>query len=189
MPVEFASLCVYCGSSSGARPEYQAAARALGIILAERQIRLVYGGGRVGLMGALADAAIDAGGEVIGVIPRALMDKELGHQGVATLHVVRDMHERKHMMATLAEGFIAMPGGWGTLEELTEMLTWLQLGFHDKPIGLFNVAGYYDRLLAFEAQMVEEKFVRAGHRDLMCVASDPSDLLAKMAAREKITPI
>ncbi len=173
-------LCVYCGSSVGARPEYEAAATALGRLLAERDIELVYGGGHVGLMGAIADGALAAGGRVIGVIPRALMDRELGHTGIQDLRVVADMHERKMTMAGLADAFVAMPGGWGTIEELAEMLTWLQLAIHAKPIGVLNVAGYFDPFLAFADRMIQERFVRVEHRDLFSVDSDPAVLLERL---------
>ena len=173
-------LCVYCGSSVGARPEYEGAATALGRLLAERAIELVYGGGHVGLMGAIADGALAAGGRVIGVIPRALMDRELGHTGIQDLRVVADMHERKMTMAGLADAFVAMPGGWGTIEELAEMLTWLQLAIHAKPIGVLNVAGYFDPFLAFAERMIEERFVRVEHRGLFSVESDPAVLLERL---------
>ncbi len=173
-------LCVYCGSSAGARPEYEGAATALGRLLAERDIELVYGGGHVGLMGAIADGALAAGGRVIGVIPRALMDRELGHTGIQDLRVVADMHERKMTMAGLADAFIAMPGGWGTIEELAEMLTWLQLAIHAKPIGVLNVAGYFDPFLAFAERMIEERFVRVEHRQLFSVESEPAALLERL---------
>ena len=173
-------LCVYCGSSIGARPEYRDAASALGHLLAARNIELVYGGGHVGLMGAVADGALAAGGRVIGVIPRALMDRELGHTGIQDLRVVADMHERKTMMAGLADAFIALPGGWGTIEELSEMLTWLQLAIHAKPIGVLNVAGYFDPFLVFAERMIEERFVRVEHRHLLSVASEPGTLLDRL---------
>lgn len=175
-------LCVYCGSSSGAQPAYRAAALALGASLAARGIELVYGGGHVGLMGAVADGALAGGGRVIGVIPQALMKRELGHTGIQDLRVVGDMHERKLTMANLADAFIALPGGWGTLEELTEMLTWLQLAIHAKPIGVLNVAGYFDHLLAFAETMMREAFVRAEHRSLFCVAEDAEKLIDQLAA-------
>jgi uncharacterized protein (TIGR00730 family) len=175
-------LCVYCGSAFGARAAYRDGATRLGALLAERGIELVYGGGRVGLMGAVADGALAAGGHVIGVIPRALMDRELGHTGIQDLRIVADMHERKMTMADLADAFVAMPGGWGTLEELTEMLTWLQLGIHAKPIGLLNLDGYFDGFLQFAERMIEEAFVRPEHRALLHVESDPVALLARLAA-------
>jgi uncharacterized protein (TIGR00730 family) len=173
-------LCVYCGSSMGGDPRYEAGARSLGSLLAGSGIELVYGGGHVGLMGAVADGTLAAGGRVIGVIPKALMERELGHTGIQDLRVVADMHERKMMMAELADAFIAMPGGWGTLEELTEMLTWLQLGIHGKPIGLLNVGGYYDAFLQFADHMVDQRFIRVEHRTLMAVESDPAALLARL---------
>ena len=173
-------ICVYCGSSSGALPIYRDGAVRVGRLLAEAGIGLVYGGGHVGLMGAVADAALAAGGHVIGVIPRALMDRELGHGGIQDLRVVADMHERKMTMASLADAFIAMPGGWGTIEELTEMLTWRQLAIHAKPIGLFNVGGYYDTFVAFAEEMVERRFVREEQRDLLIVEADPVRLLGRL---------
>ena len=173
-------LCVYCGSSVGARAEYKQAASALGRLLAERDIELVYGGGHVGLMGAVADGALSAGGRVIGVIPRALMDRELGHTAIQDLRVVADMHERKMTMAGLADAFIALPGGWGTIEELSEMLTWLQLAIHAKPIGILNVAGYFDPFLAFAERMIEERFVRVEHRHLFSVECEPEALLERL---------
>jgi len=178
----FRRLCVYCGSAIGGRDAYRAAATELGGLLARRGIELVYGGGHVGLMGAVADGALAAGGHVIGVIPRALMDRELGHTGIQDLRVVADMHARKLPMAGLADAFIAMPGGWGTLEELTEMLTWLQLGIHRKPIGLLNVAGYFDAFLVFAEQMVAERFVREEQRTLLAVEAGPEALLARLLA-------
>lgn len=174
-------VCVYAGSSPGARPEFTATARALGTLLAQRGYGVVYGGGKVGLMGTLADAALAAGGEVIGVIPHALVAKELGHPGVTQLHAVDTMHERKARMAAESDAFIALPGGIGTLEELFEALTWLQLGFHAKPVGLLNVAGYYDALLAFLANMETERFIREEHREMLIVESDPATLLEKLS--------
>ncbi len=175
-------LCVFTGSSPGARPEYRAAALELGRLLGERDIRLVYGGATVGLMGAVADAALAAGGRVTGVIPRALMDKELGHAGLTELRVVESMHQRKQAMADRADGFIAMPGGMGTLEELTEILTWAQLGIHGKPCGILNVAGYFDRLLGFLDHAVAERFLRPEHRELLMEAATPVALLDALAA-------
>ena len=164
----------------GSRPLYRDGALALGGLLARHGIELVYGGGHVGLMGAVADGALAAGGHVIGVIPRALMDRELGHTGIQDLRVVADMHERKMTMAGLADAFIAMPGGWGTIEELAEMLTWLQLGIHAKPIGLLNLGGYFDPFLAFAERMVEQQFVRPEQRNLLAVESDPQALLDRL---------
>jgi hypothetical protein len=173
---------MYCGSSSGASPVHREAAMALGAHLARSGIGLVYGGGNVGLMGALADAALAAGGEVIGVIPASLQEKELGHGGCTELRVVASMHERKQLMADLADGFIALSGGVGTLEELFETFTWLQLGFHAKPVGLLNVAGFYDRLLDFLRHLTEECFLKREHFDCLLVAEDATALLAQMAA-------
>lgn len=178
------TLCVYCGSSRGHDASYADAARALGMHMAERGLSLVYGGGHVGLMGIIADAVLVAGGAVTGVIPSALMDAEVGHDKLTKLHVVKDMHERKAMMAELADGFIAMPGGIGTLEELFEVMTWLQLGYHAKPVGLLNVNGFYDELLAFLDKQRETGFVRAEHRDLLITDSDPSSLLERVLTFE-----
>ncbi|HEX9401189.1 MAG TPA: TIGR00730 family Rossman fold protein [Anaeromyxobacter sp.] len=170
-------VCVFCGSSPGSSPSYLAAAKAMGRTLAERGIGLVYGGGSVGLMGAVADAALAAGGEVVGIIPRALQLRELAHARLTTLHVVGSMHERKAKMAELAHGFIALPGGMGTLEEFAEMLTWAQLGLHARPCGLLDVGGYYQPLIAFFDRAVAEGFVRPEHRRLMVVGEDPAALL------------
>ena len=175
-------ICVFCGSSAGAREEYAQAARSMGTLLAERGIGLVYGGGRVGLMGVVADAVLAAGGEAVGVIPEALMRREVGHLALTELHVVGSMHERKALMADLSDGFIAMPGGYGTFEEFCEVLTWSQLGIHPKPCGLLNVAGYYAPLLAMFDHAVAEGFVRSTHRGIVLEADDPASLLARMAA-------
>ncbi len=175
-------VCVYCGSNAGASAEYRSAAEALGTLLAVQGVGLVFGGGRVGLMGAIADAALRAGGEVIGVIPRALEEKELGHTGCTELHVVGSMHERKQLMADLADGFLALPGGIGTLEELFETFTWLQLGFHAKPVGVLNVAGFFDHLLAFLRDVTTGKFLLPEHLDCLLVESTPEPLLARMSA-------
>ncbi|AKT43135.1 TIGR00730 family Rossman fold protein [Chondromyces crocatus] len=180
----FRRLCVYCGSSVGVRPEYEEAARGLGAFLAGRGIGLVYGGGRVGLMGAVADGALAAGGEVIGIIPEKLRARELAHLGLTELFVVDSMHARKTMMAYLSDGFIAMPGGWGTLEETFEVTTWAQLNYHLKPVGLLNVGGYYDKLLAFVDHAVTEGFIREAHRGLVVSSSDPADLLEQMSRVE-----
>ena len=153
------SVCVFCGSSTGDDPAYAAAARLLGRTLADAGITLVYGGGHVGLMGVLADAALERGGEVVGVMPKALIDREIGHTNLTKLHVVSSMHERKALMSKLSEGFVALPGGNGTLEEFFEVLTWAQLGEHEKPCGLLNVSGYYDPLLKVFDQMVENEFL------------------------------
>ena len=175
-------ICVYCGSSPGARPAYAAAAEELARALAGRGIGLVYGGAAVGVMGRLADAMLAAGGEAIGVIPRSLIDREIAHPGLTRLLVVESMHERKAAMAALADGFVALPGGFGTLEELFEMLTWAQLGLHRKPCALFNVAGYYDHLCRFLDHMTGERFLRRANRDMLLVADDVESLLARMAA-------
>jgi uncharacterized protein (TIGR00730 family) len=174
-------ICVYCGSSTGANPAHREAAVNLGALLAKQGIGLVYGGGNVGLMGVIADAALGAGGEVIGVIPSALMNKELGHLGVTKLHVVGSMHERKQLMADLSDGFIALPGGIGTLEELFETFTWLQLGFHSKPVGLLNRDGFYDYLLVFLRHAAEERFIRMEHLDSLLIETDAVALLERMA--------
>ena len=174
-------ICVYCGSSMGADSAHREAAVSLGALLASRGVGLVYGGGNVGLMGAVADGALHAGGEVIGVIPRALMDKELGHTGVTKLHITDSMHERKQLMADLSDGFIALPGGIGTFEELFETLTWLQLGFHAKPVGRLNVTGFYDPLLAFLRHATESRFMRPAYLESLLVETDAPALLARMA--------
>jgi uncharacterized protein (TIGR00730 family) len=173
-------ICVFCGSSVGTRPAYATAARELGRTLAERGLGIVFGGGKVGLMGVLADAALAAGGEAIGVIPEALVAREIAHNGLTKLHVVRSMHERKTLMADLADAFIALPGGYGTFEEFFEAVTWTQLGIHKKPCGLLNVDGYYDALLALLDRAVGEGFVRAANRSLVLDAPDVSGLLDKL---------
>jgi uncharacterized protein (TIGR00730 family) len=178
------AVCVFCGSSSGNDPAYAEAARTLGRTLAERGITLVYGGGHVGLMGVVADAALGAGGEAIGIMPKALVEREIGHTGLTKLHVVSSMHERKAMMSELSEGFVALPGGNGTLEEFFEVLTWAQLGEHDKPCGLLNVAGYYDPLLAVFDRMVDRDFLRGEHRELVLVERDPSARLERFEVYE-----
>ena len=180
MTKKFLSVCVYCGSSSGNNPVYADAAKALGRALVKHNLSLVYGGGHVGLMGIVADAVLNAGGEVTGVIPKALMDTEVGHDHLTRLLVVKDMHERKALMAEHADGFIAMPGGIGTLEELFETLTWAQLGFHEKPIGLFNVAGFYDPLIEFLRHQTSQGFLRAEHKDLLLVEAEPDPLIEQL---------
>ncbi|HEX4932615.1 MAG TPA: TIGR00730 family Rossman fold protein [Gemmatimonadaceae bacterium] len=174
-------VCVFCGSSPGARPEYAAAAAALGTRLAQRGMGLVYGGARVGLMGAVADAALAAGGEVIGVIPRALVEREVAHSGLADLRVVSSMHERKATMADLSDAFVALPGGIGTFEELFEVWTWGQLGLHAKPVALLDSGGYYAPLVAFLDHAVEERFIRPGHRAALLVERDIDALLDRLA--------
>ena len=171
------SVCVFCGSNGGANPAYLAAAEAVGTGLAQRGIRIVYGGGRVGLMGALADSARAAGGEVVGVMPQQLVDREIGHTGIDDLRVVDTMHERKALMVELAEAFIALPGGIGTLEELFEVYTWAQLGIHAKPLALLDVAGYYEPLAAFLDHAVAQRFVRAETRAMLSVADSLEGVL------------
>ena len=174
-------ICVYCGSSSGKNPAYSQAAVNLALALCERNIGLVYGGGAVGIMGTVADAVLAAGGEAIGVIPKALAIKEVAHDSLSELHVVASMHERKAMMADLADGFIALPGGWGTLEEIFEILTWAQLGFHDKPCGLLNIEGYYDGLIGFLENSFEQQFVNELYRPMLMKAREPLTLLDQFA--------
>jgi uncharacterized protein (TIGR00730 family) len=175
-------ICVFTGSSDGRRRSYRTAAIDLGETLVRRGYELVYGGAQVGLMGAIADAALAAGGHVIGVIPQALVTREVAHRGLPDLRVVASMHERKALMADLSDGFIAMPGGWGTLEELFEVLTWGQLGLHHKPCGLLNVDGYFDPLLTFLARAFEERFVRSEYASLLPVATSPDELLDRFDA-------
>lgn len=177
-------LCIYCGSSPGSGEDYAAAARAAGQALARRGITLVYGGGNVGMMGRIADAVLDTGGQVIGVIPHHLADKELAHERATQMLRVNSMHERKQTMADLSDGFIALPGGIGTLEELFETMTWLQLGLHRKPIGLLNVAGFFDAMLTFLDHMVAERFLKPEHRDLLIVDHDIDRLIDRMASFE-----
>jgi uncharacterized protein (TIGR00730 family) len=175
-------ICVFCGSSAGARAEYREAAELVGRLLAERGIELVYGGGRVGLMGAVADACLGAGGRVIGVIPQGLMDREVGHRGLTELRVVGSMHERKALMADLADGFLCLPGGFGTWDEFCEILTWAQLGLHRGPCGLLNVLGYYDPLLAMADRACAEGFVSEANRGLILADEDAAGLLDRMGA-------
>jgi uncharacterized protein (TIGR00730 family) len=179
-------ICVFCGSSPGRRASYAVAARRLGTLLGERGIGLVYGGGNVGLMGLVADAALDAGGEVTGVIPRALVDRELAHRRLTSLRVVDTMHARKQLMHDLADGFIAMPGGFGTLDELFEALTWAQLGMHRKPCGLLDVDGFWAPLWQMVETQVAEDFVRPHHKKLLLRHEEPTALLDAMAAFEPI---
>jgi uncharacterized protein (TIGR00730 family) len=174
---ELKRVCVFCGSSPGLRPEYLEATRALGRALVARGVGLVYGGGKVGLMGAVADAVLAGGGEVIGVIPEALLAREVGHAGLTELHVVRSMHERKARMAELADAFVALPGGFGTWEEYCEVLTWAQLGLHPKPCGLLDVAGYYAPFVALMDRAVAEGFVKPAHRALVLEATEPERML------------
>lgn len=183
-------VCVFCGSNSGQQPAYREAARRMGQTLAQNGLGLVYGGGKVGLMGALADAALEQGAEVIGIIPQALFEKEVAHPGLSELRVVASMHERKALMADLADGFVALPGGFGTLEEFCEILTWSQLGIHQKPMGLLNTAGFYTPLLGMFDHAMQEGFVRPEHRQMILVDENPAGLLEQMlgyvpAARPK----
>ena len=175
------SVAVYCGSRFGDRPAYTDSARTLGRLIAEAGGCVVYGGGRVGLMGSVADAALAAGGCVVGVIPQALLDREVGHAGLTELHVVQTMHERKQLMAERADAFIALPGGIGTLEEIYEVWSWQQLGYHDKPVALLNVEGYYDALLEFMRVSHERGFVSAPQYHALLVDDDPARLLARLA--------
>ncbi len=175
-------ICVFCGSNAGARSEYAEAARALAAVLVEHKLGIVYGGGNVGLMGVLADAALERGGEVTGVIPRSLVVKEVAHRGVTELLIVETMHERKALMNDLSDAFIALPGGFGTLDEFFEVLTWSQLGIHGKPCALLNVAGYYDRMLAMLDHAVAECLLRPAHRELVIADTDPSRLMQRISA-------
>lgn len=175
------AVAVFCGSSVGNNPAFAAAARDVGRLLATSGQRVIFGGGCVGLMGVLADATLEAGGQAIGVIPQALVDKEVAHRGLTQQHIVRSMHERKALMADLADAFIALPGGVGTLEEFFEIWTWAQLGLHAKPFGLLDVAGFYQPLLAFLNQVVAQGFVRPRHRELLLVDDDPARLVTKLA--------
>jgi len=177
------TICVYCGANAGISDNYAAAARALGAAMVEQNLALVYGGGKVGLMGVIADEVLRLGGEVTGVIPTALVEREVGHAGLTRQFIVKDMHERKAMMAQLSDGFIAMPGGLGTLEELFEMLTWSQLGIHDKPIALYNVDGFYDRLVDFIAHAREEGFIHPRNAERMLVEEAPAALVALLKAQ------
>jgi uncharacterized protein (TIGR00730 family) len=170
-------ICVFCGAHPGSRPEYRAATEKLGAEIVRRNIGLVYGGGNVGLMGVLADAVLKAGGEVVGVIPEILMAREVGHNGLTKLHVVRSMHERKALMADLSDAFIALPGGYGTLEEFCEIVTWSQLGFHAKPCGILNVEGYYSPLLAMFDHAVQEQFLKQENRELVLARDSAAALL------------
>jgi len=170
-------ICVFCGSSAGSKPEYRASAQQLGAELTRRKIGLVYGGGNVGLMGAIADSVLEAGGEAIGVIPEHLMSREIGHNRLTKLHIVRSMHERKALMSDLSDAFIALPGGFGTLEEFCEVLTWSQLGLHAKPCGIVNVLGYYTPLLAMLDHAVQERFLKPQNRALVLARDKPAELL------------
>ncbi len=182
MKKKLGSVCVYCGSSVGANREYARAAQELGCLFAERGITLVYGGGSIGLMGVIADAALAAGGRVIGVIPQGLRTRELAHEGLSEMVAVDSMHARKQIMVDRSDAFIALPGGIGTLDELFEAFTWLQLGIHDKPVGMLNVSGYYDSLIQFLQRMGEEKFLKRAHLECLMVDDDASRLLDRLAA-------
>jgi uncharacterized protein (TIGR00730 family) len=180
-------VLVFCGSSPGSRPEYTAAAASLGRLLAERELELVYGGASVGVMGAIADATLAAGGTAIGVIPNRLLEAEIAHPGLSKLHITDTMHERKALMSELADAVIALPGGTGTLDEFFELFTWSQLGLHQMPLGMLNVAGYWDPLLAFLDHAVNERFLRAEHLALLIVSLEPGALLDELAAYEPRT--
>lgn len=175
------SVCIYCGSSPGNDPAFTAAATAFAGTMAERGLRLVYGGGSVGLMGVVADTVLSAGGQVIGIIPERLWNKEVGHRGLTALEIVPDMHTRKARMVDLADAFVALPGAFGTLDELFEVLTWQQIGYHQKPVGLLNVDGYFDHLLAFARHAHEKGFLRKVHLDALVVDTEPARLLDRLA--------
>jgi len=181
---EFNRLAVYCGSATPADPVYIETAREVGTALAQRGITIVYGGGKAGLMGIVADAAMEAGGEVIGVIPEALVHTEVAHRGLTELHVVPDMHSRKALFTSLSDGFITLPGGVGTMDELWEAISWSQLGYHDKPVGLLNVGGFYDQLIAFNRHMIETGFIRPPHAGILIARDRLPALLDTMAAYE-----
>ena len=187
MPTHMTRLCVFCGTNTGARPEYGTAARELGALLAAEGIELVYGGASVGIMGELADAVQEGGGHVTGIIPQQLIQKESAHRGIQDLIVVASMHQRKSQMADLSDGFIALPGGIGTLEGFFEILTWGQLGIHAKPCGILNIAGYFDSLIAYLDNSVAEGFLTAEHRETIMVEEEPEALLERMRAYEKPT--
>jgi uncharacterized protein (TIGR00730 family) len=180
------SICIFCGSSHGASPSYALAARRLGMLLAENNITLVYGGGNVGLMGELADAALSASGRVIGVIPQALVDRELAHHDVTELKIVTTMHERKQLMSDLADAYIALPGGLGTLEEFFEVLTWAQLGIHSKPAGILNIAGYYDHLRVLLDHMRDEHFIHPEHLDMIFIDELETRLLERLRSSSPV---
>lgn len=181
------SICVFCGSRLGSKPIYRETAKSVGQLIAQQQLRLVYGGGNIGLMGVVADAVLEHGGEVVGVIPGHLQEKEVGHAGLTELHVVSTMHERKALMANLSDAFIALPGGFGTFEEFCEILTWAQLDLHRKPCGLLNVDGFYDPLLTLFDRAVDDGFLRPEYRSMVLTATDTDELLMRMRAY-KIDP-
>jgi uncharacterized protein (TIGR00730 family) len=174
-------ICVFCASSLGNDPTFISAAKSLGQALSERKIELVYGGGNIGLMGVIADSVLNAGGRVIGVIPQALVDKELAHRGITDLRIVNSMHDRKALMSELSDGFIALPGGYGTLEEFCEILTWAQLGLHQKPFGLLNVSGFYDHFLEFLDHVVSTRLLRPQHRALILNSKNVEELLTELS--------
>ena len=182
MPTHMTRLCVFCGTNAGSRPEYGAAARELGALLAAEGIELVYGGASVGIMGELADAVQEGGGHVTGIIPQQLIQKEAAHRGISDLIVVASMHQRKSQMADLSDGFIALPGGIGTMEEFFEVLSWAQLGIHDKPCGLLNTAGYFDNLIRFLDSALDQDFLKPKHRALVIVENEPAVLLDRFDA-------
>ena len=182
----FERICVFCGSSVGLRKQYEDAAKSMAEELARREIDLTYGGGSVGLMGVIADEMLRLGREVIGIIPQAIASREVAHHYLTELRVVRSMHERKSLMAELSDAFIALPGGYGTYEELFEVITWSQLGIHQKPIGILNVAGYFDPMLDLVERGIEEEFIRPQYRDLILVSENPEDLLDRMETFEPI---
>ena len=182
-------IAVYCGSASPEDPRYLQLAHDVGRTLAERGIGVVYGGGRLGLMGAVADAALEAGGEVIGVIPEALVGAEVAHRGCTELHVVETMHQRKQFFTDLSDGFVTIPGGVGTMDELWEAISWAQLGYHSKPVGLLNAAGFYNDLIAFNQNMIDVGFIRPAHAGIMIVDAGIDELLDKMAAYQPHEPI
>lgn len=179
------TICVYCGSANGTTPHYAQVARVLAAALVDQNIELVYGGGNIGLMGTLANEVMRLGGEVTGVIPQLLLDLEVGHMALTRLHIVKDMHERKALMNELSHGFIALPGGIGTLEELFEMLTWRQLGYHSKPVGILNAFGFYDMLLQFLNFQVDQGFLKPEHRDLLLGSDDPAKLIEQLKQQHK----
>jgi uncharacterized protein (TIGR00730 family) len=185
----FDAVCVFCGSRDGRDPAYLEAAAATGAAIARRGWRLIYGGGHVGLMGALADAALAEGGEVIGIMPRSLLTREIAHPGLTRLHLVTSMHRRKALMSSMADGFLTLPGGFGTLEEFFETLTWAQLGLHTKPCALLNTAGYWDSLLELVDTAIQEGFVGVQHRHLILSGTDPDDLLDRMAVYVPPAPL
>lgn len=180
-------VCVFCGSNPGTNPLFKSVTQELGRCIAKAKLELVYGGGHVGLMGIVADAVLEAGGKVIGVMPESLLAKEIGHRGLTELKVVKSMHERKALMAELSDGFIALPGGFGTMEEFCEIITWAQLGFHKKPCAILNIDGFYDQLLKFFDKATECNFIKEPHRNLVLVSTSPSELLQKLQGYKHTT--